>query len=106
MQRITRRIAIGLVTAGALTGSFVAGVAYAADTRLDLADANLEKAVALLNAAENPLAKNPRAPFGGHRKKAVRHVEAARKEIAAAKAYADNPKNQKPATAGGKLKAK
>jgi hypothetical protein len=95
MRRFTRRIAIGLVTAGALTGSFIAGVAYAADTRLDLADASVEKGVALLKAAQNPAAKQPRRPFGGHRSKAVRHLEAARKEIALAKAHADNPKNQK-----------
>jgi hypothetical protein len=106
MHRITRRIAIGIVSAGVLAGSFVAGVAYAADARLDLADANVEKAVALLKAAENPSARNPKAPFGGHRAGAVRHLEEARKEIARAKAYADNPKQQKPSGGKGGAKTK
>jgi hypothetical protein len=96
MHRITRRITIGLISAGALTGAFIAGVAYAADTRLDLADDHVEKAIALLKAAQNPNAKNPRQPFGEHRDQAVRELEKARRDIAQAKAYADNPKNQKP----------
>lgn len=95
MHRITRRIAIGLVSAGALTGAFYAGVAYAADPRFDLADANVEKAIALLKAAQNPNAKHPKIPFGGHRAKAILALERARKEIAKSKAYADNPKHQK-----------
>lgn len=60
-----------------------------ADQRLDDADAAIEKAIALLQAAENPSAPNPKRPFGGHDLKAVRHLEAARSEIAAAKAFAD-----------------
>ena len=107
MHSITRRIAIGLVAAGALAGSFTAGVAYAADGRFDLADQNIEKAILLLKAAENPNAKHPRAPFGGHRAKAVKALEIARKEIAKSKAYADNPKNQKGNDEGhGKKKGK
>jgi hypothetical protein len=95
MERITRRIAIGLVSAVTLTGSFIAGVAYAADARLDMADAHVEKAILLLKAAQNPIATNPRRPFGGHRDEAVRFLEHGRKQIALAKAYAENPKNQK-----------
>ena len=69
-------------------------VAAAADGRFDLADANLEKAILLLLAAQNPAARKPDRPFGGHRTKAVKLLERAREEIAAAKAYADDPKNQ------------
>lgn len=58
------------------------------DPRLDLADANVEKAIALLKAAQNPVAKNPARPFGGHRTKAIALLERAREEIAAAKAFA------------------
>lgn len=98
MHRFTRRIAFGLVTAGALTGAFYAGVAYAADQRLDLADDSVENAIALLKAAQNPSAKNPKVPFGGHRAAAIKHLEHARKQIAKAKAFADKP----PPPAGGK----
>jgi hypothetical protein len=95
MHRITRRFAATIVVAGALAGAFFAGAAYAADGRIALADGNAEKAIALLKAAQNPTAKDPRRPFGGHRDRAVRLLEHARKEMAAAKAYADDPKNQK-----------
>lgn len=63
-----------------------------ADQRLDDADAAIEKAIALLQAAENPSASNPKRPFGGHDLKAVRYLEAARAEIASAKAFADGAK--------------
>jgi hypothetical protein len=97
MHRFTRRIAFGLVTAGALTGAFYAGVAYAADQRLDLADDSVENAIALLKAAQNPNAKNPKVPFGGHRAAAIKALETARKQIAKAKQFADKP----PKPAGG-----
>ncbi|MGH7570363.1 MAG: hypothetical protein ACREMK_00780 [Gemmatimonadota bacterium] len=71
-------------------------VTAAADTRLDLADDSVEKAVALLLASQSPIALKPDRPFGGHRTKAVSLLERAREEIAAAKAYADDPKNQGP----------
>lgn len=71
-------------------------VAAAADGRLDLADASVEKAIALLLVSQNPNAKKPDKPFSGHRTKAVSLLERAREEIAAAKAYADDPKNQGP----------
>lgn len=71
-------------------------IALAADGRFDLADAHVEKAIALVKAAQNPTAKDPKRPFGGHDTKAVSHLERARQEIAAAKAYADDPKNQTP----------
>lgn len=66
--------------------SFFAGVVYAADQRLTDADGNLEKAIALLQAAENP---GVEPPFGGHDKKAISHAKKARKHIAEAIAYAD-----------------
>lgn len=83
-------LAVGLIGAG-LAGAFYAGVAYAADSRLDDADAAVEKAIVLLKAAENPGVK---APFGGHREKAINYLQKGRSEIAKAKAWADNPKNQ------------
>lgn len=83
-------LAVGLIGAG-LAGAFYAGVAYAADSRLDDADAAVEKAIVLLKASQNP---GVRAPFGGHRDLAVKHLERGRTEIAKAKAWADDPKNQ------------
>jgi hypothetical protein len=64
-----------------------------ADLRLGLADEAVEKAILLLLASENPITRNPGRPFGGHRSKAVSLLEKARGEIAAAAAYADDPKN-------------
>lgn len=90
-QGIKRRgLLVGVLGIG-LAGAFYAGVAYAADQRLDDADAAVEKAIALLQAAENP-GVNP--PFGGHREKAIQDLKKARAQIAKAKAYADNPKNK------------
>ena len=59
------------------------------DTRLSDADAAVEKAIVLIQAAQNPGAKNPDKPFGGHDTKAIFYLERAREEIAAAEAYAD-----------------
>jgi len=72
----------------ALAGAFLAGTAYAADSRLDEADAFVTKAVALLNALKDPA--NPKQ-YGGHREKAVDLLTRAQSEIKAAKQYADNP---------------
>ena len=69
------------------------GVALAADSRLDLADNHIEKAIVLVELSQNPNAQDPDRPFGNHDARAVRLLEAARAEIAAAKAYADDPKN-------------
>ncbi|MGH7564163.1 MAG: hypothetical protein ACREK5_07050 [Gemmatimonadota bacterium] len=69
-------------------------IVAAADARLDLADASLEKGIVLLLESQNPVTSKPDRPFGGHRTKAVSLLEKAREEIAAAKAYADDPKNQ------------
>lgn len=59
------------------------------DTRLSDADAAVEKAIVLIQAAQNPGAKNPDKPFGGHDTKAISYLQKAREEIAAAEAYAD-----------------
>lgn len=64
-----------------------------ADSRFELTDQSVEKAIALLLVVENPITKNPARPFGGHRTKAVSLLERARAEIAAAVEYADDPKN-------------
>ena len=53
----------------------------------------------LVELSQNPNAQDPDRPFGNHDARAVRLLEAARAEIAAAKAYADDPKNW--ATAAG-----
>jgi hypothetical protein len=70
----------------------MAGVAYAADARLDQADAAVQKAIGLLEASENA---GVEPPFGGHRKKAVHDLQQARKQIELAKKYADNPDKKK-----------
>jgi hypothetical protein len=77
--------AVGTFSAGA----FYAGVAYAADPRLDQANDNIVKAIALLEAAQNP-----NGSFGGHRRKAVQNLKQAQSEIQKAKQFADNPKNK------------
>jgi hypothetical protein len=79
--------------AGALFTLIVTGVALAADARLDLADDHIEKAIVLVDNSKNPNAQDPDRPFGGHDEKALKLLEAAREEIAKAKAYADDPKN-------------
>ncbi len=88
MQSVKRRVlTMGLVGAG-LAGAFYAGLAFAADQNLADADNNVEKAIALLQAAQNP-GVNP--PFGTHRGKAILALKAARKEIKKAQDYQDNP---------------
>lgn len=84
-----KRAALSLALGLGLAGTFYAGVAYAADARLDSANAHIIKADALLKAASNPNVKH--RPFGGHRARAVRLLERAEKEIALAKKYADSP---------------
>jgi hypothetical protein len=86
-----------LAASCALAGAFVAGTAYAADSRLDEADAFVTKAVALLNAAQDPA--NPKL-YGGHRQKAVDLLTQAQKEIKAAKQAADNPPAKPPKPPG------
>jgi hypothetical protein len=98
MQSVKRQVAIIGFAGAALAGAFYAGLAYAADSRLDEADAACQKAIALLQAAENP-GKTP--PFGGHRKKAIDHLEKARKQITKAKEFADKPAKPPKKSGGG-----
>ena len=90
---VNRSRTVLALAAATLAAALPIGVALAADSRLDLADDHIEKAIALVEASQNPNAKDPNRPFGNHDARAVRLLEAARAEIAAAKAYADNPKN-------------
>lgn len=91
MTRFSRRSLSAAAASLVMAGAFWAGYAMAADARLDQADQNVEKAIALLKAAEN---EGVKPPFGGHRLKAIIHLKAARKQIAKSKAYADNPKHK------------
>ena len=84
-----KRAALTAAGATFLAGAFYAGVAYAADPRLDQANDNIVKAIALLEAAENP-----NGNFGGHRRKAIHNLKQAQSEIEKAKRFADNPKNK------------
>lgn len=86
---------IGACDGGATTSPVesVAAGPQSADARLDQADANTEKAIALLMAAVNEGARKPDRAFGGHREKAISLLEKARGEIAAARDYADDPMN-------------
>lgn len=77
-----------LAGATLLSGAFYAGVAYAADPRLDQAADNVTKAIALLEAAQNP---DPKREFGGHRVKAIAHLKRGLAAIQKAKEFADRP---------------
>jgi len=90
-QGLKRRGLLVSVVGLGMAGAFYAGVAYAADQRLADADAAVEKAILLLKAAENP---GVTPPFGGHREKAIDHLEKARVQIKKAQAYADDPKHK------------
>jgi hypothetical protein len=80
---ITHIKAVGLFVAG---GVFVAGVALAADSRFDEAEANVNKAIALVTAAEVPAGK----PIAARKKqRALDALEHAKKRIACAKEAAD-----------------
>jgi hypothetical protein len=93
MTSLKRRILVlGLLGVG-MTGAFYAGVASAADDRLNTADAAIQQAIVLLKAAQNP-GRTP--PFGGHRAAAIAALQTARKQIQKAKEYADKPPPSKP----------
>ena len=77
-----------VAAAGLLAGSFYAGAAYAADPRLDQAADNVTKAIALLEAAQNP---DPKREFGGQRVKAISQLKRALASIQKAKEFADRP---------------
>ena len=88
MNAWLKKSATVLAGGACLVGSFYAGTAYGADPKLDDAKSNVEKAIALLKAAEN---EGVKPPFGGHRVKAVWHGKRMLKQIEKAKKYADNP---------------
>ena len=88
----------------AAAGALCTGVAYAADPRLDEADAAIQKAIGLLEAARNPDRSQP-AQFGGHRTKAIHDLEQARQQIAKAKASADKPAQGQQGQGQGKDKS-
>jgi hypothetical protein len=72
-----------------LAVAMIAGMAFAADARFDEADANINKAIALLKAAEIPAGK-PRAV--AKRDRAVDALDRAKKRIACAKELTDGAK--------------
>ena len=80
----TRTTFAAIAVGAAIAAAVPIGVALAADSRLDLADDHIEKAIVLVEASKNPNAKDPDRPFGNHDARAVRLLEAARAEIAAA----------------------
>ena len=85
-----RRFAALLVVSGlaALNLSFMFGEPTCYDARLDQADLNAEKAIALLMAAEN---EGEHPPFDNHDRRAIVLLSQARREIHLAKVYADSP---------------
>ena len=92
MSGIERRaLIVGVVGAGAAL-LLQSEDALAADPKLDLADAAVEKAIALLRAAQGP----ENRAFGGHRNNALVHLQHARDEIKKAKDWANSPPNRRP----------
>jgi hypothetical protein len=88
MHRYVAPVAIGAAVALGTAGAFYARLAYAADSRFDQAIDNCTKALALLEAARNDGAKDPK-DFHGHRGKAMDDLKDAIKQIGKAKAYDD-----------------
>lgn len=95
MPRSSKLKTLGL-GAAVLVASTLAGIAYAANERYDDAKANIEKAVALLKAIENP---NERAAEKNHRQHAIQKLEGALEQIAKAKEVADRPPKPAPTPA-------
>ena len=87
-MRLERHLLAGCFACATAAAAFYAGVAYAADSRLDEADAAVQKAIGLLEAAQNP---GVLPPFGGHREKAIKDLKQARVQIQKSREYADNP---------------
>jgi hypothetical protein len=77
----TRRFRSPWVLAAGLAAAFVSGAAWAADAKLDEANANTAKAIALLKSA----AASPAAEIEAHRKKAIDLLTRAQGEILKAK---------------------
>jgi hypothetical protein len=71
----------------AINLSFALGVPTHYDARLDQADANIEKAIFLIMAAQN---EGVDPPFNGFDEKAIEFLLGARRAVYAAKVYADS----------------
>ncbi len=78
--RCPRSSSLWLLLLG-LSVAFVSGAAWAADTKLDDANASAAKAIALLKSVES----SPAADFEAHRKKAIDLLTRAQGEILKAK---------------------
>jgi tetratricopeptide (TPR) repeat protein len=98
MNKIFARAAVGAALAIGSAGAFYAGIAYAADPRLDQAIDNCTKAIALLEAATNEGAK--REQFHGFRREAIKDIKDAIAAIEKAKAFDD--KTPPPAASSAK----
>jgi len=87
MNKIYARAAIGAAIAIGSAGAFYAGIAYAADPRLDQSIQFCSQAISLLEAATNDGAKKEQ--FHGHRKEAIKDIKEAIKQIEKAKEVDD-----------------
>lgn len=87
MQSTKARRTLLLALPLTLALGFAGGRAYAADDKLEGADARVDQAIALLTAADNPSRREPK--FGGHRHKAIQLLNLVKKEIERAKEFAD-----------------
>ena len=76
-----RRVALPLLLLAGLAGAFVSGAAWAADAKLDEANASAAKAIALLKSAQ----PSSVAELEAHRKKAIDLITRAQGEILKAK---------------------
>ncbi|MGH8774522.1 MAG: hypothetical protein ACRDWI_04895 [Jiangellaceae bacterium] len=87
-----RRAGVAAATAAAVVLSFAAGVAWAADPKLDLADAGLEKAAVLLDEAQaGEVSDKVQRTFDRSVDRAIKEIEKARARIQVAKDAVDNP---------------
>ena len=100
MNKIYARAAIGAAIAIGSAGAFYAGIAYAADPRLDQSIQFCSQAVALLEAATNEGAQ--KAQFHGHRKEAINKIKEAIKQIEKAKEFDDKTPGDAGAAKPGK----
>ena len=81
-RRGRSRVGLPLIIVAGLAGAFVSGAAWAADAKLDEANAEAAKAVALLKGAQ----PSSVAELEAHRKKAIDLITRAQGEILKAKA--------------------
>ncbi len=85
MTSRSRYAVAAVVSSLALAGTFYAGMAYAADARLDQAEDLVKKAHAITKAIESPGPKG----FGGHRRAALAAMNVAINQLEAAKKFQD-----------------